>query len=207
MVTEQAVPVALVEGDSDALVVRRLLAVRGLRAEVLPMGGITNVAAHLDAIWRQDADRPVVGLCDTAERRFVARALRRHGAPFPDGTDGDDNDEVATLADLGFFVCVRDLEEELIRALGAKQVLAAVDDLGLMPAFETFAQQPQWRSRDAAEQLHRFAGAGSGRKSLLDDQLGARLDERTLPAPLAALVRAVASPPAWLRCARASRPR
>lgn len=198
MVTVPAVPVVLVEGDSDALVVRRLLAVRGLHAEVRPMGGITNVATHLRAVWSEDPDRPVTGLCDIAERRFVARALRRHGASVQDEDD---------LAELGFFVCVRDLEEELIRALGDAQVLSAVDDLGLMPAFETFAQQPQWRGRPAADQLHRFAGAGSGRKSLLADQLGARLDERTCPTPLAALVAAVAARTTSLRCGPATRPR
>ncbi|YAL81817.1 hypothetical protein ACMYYO_07615 [Dermacoccaceae bacterium W4C1] len=172
-------PVVLVEGDSDAVVVRRLIGLRDGQVQVRPMNGITNVAAHLDEVLHHDPERQVLGLVDAAERRFVARALRRHGAAI-----GDED----SLTPHGFFVCEADLEEELIRGLGAPQALEAVDDVGLMPQFETFAQQPQWRGRPLADQLHRFAGAGSGRKALLAEQMAARLTPGTTPPPLAALV-------------------
>jgi hypothetical protein len=51
---------------------------------------------------------------------------------------------------LGFFVCVADLEDELIRAAGpalVAEVFAAHGDLG---AFRTIQRQPAWRGRDEA---------------------------------------------------------
>jgi hypothetical protein len=53
----------------------------------------------------------------------------------------------AGLERLGFFVCVDDLEDELIRAGPAQvtEVFAAHGDLG---AFRTIQRQPAWRGKD-----------------------------------------------------------
>ena len=61
-------------------------------------------------------------------------------------------------------MCVADLEDELIRALGAaavEQVVAAQGELG---SFRTFQKQPAWRGRAIEEQLRRFMGTYGGRK-------------------------------------------
>ena len=70
----------------------------------------------------------------------------------------------AEMERLGFFVCVADLEEELIRALGVTAVEDVVDAQGDLGAFRSLQRQPPWRDRPPEEQLRRFFGSGSGRK-------------------------------------------
>ncbi len=171
--------VVLLEGASDAAAVRVLCDARGLDlddVDVRDMGGVTNVGHHLRAV---DDGVRVLGLYDAPEERFVVRALQREGYDVSDGSD---------LAGLGFGVCHRDLEEELIRALGTAAVERVLDELGELERFRGFQRQPQWRGRDVAEQLHRFAGTTSGRKLLLARRLAEELTPDTTPAPLAALI-------------------
>ncbi len=65
---------------------------------------------------------------------------------------------------LGFFVCVADLEDELIRALGTDEVERIFDAEGELPSFRRFQRQPAQRERTTHQQLHRSIGARSGRK-------------------------------------------
>ncbi|MBM6401306.1 ATP-dependent endonuclease [Phycicoccus sonneratiae] len=177
-------PVVLVEGESDAVVVRALLARRGAAADVVPMGGVTNLAAHLDPLGGPAPH--VLALVDAPEVRFAVGALRRHGV------------RAETLEELGWhgvLVCDRDLEDVLIRALGPDAVLDALAGMAELGAFESLAQMPHWRGRPVAEQLHRFAGSGSGRKSRLAARLADRLDPAALPDPLGPLVDAVLAMP------------
>lgn len=175
--------VVLVEGRSDAAVVEHLAAARGIDTtdgvvHVVPMGGVTNVRKHLG---RQalGPDVHVLGLCDAPEEHFVVRALQETGRPVAS------RDE---MAELGFFVCVQDLEDELMRALGPAEVESALSELGELGRFRTFQRQPEWRGRDLHDQLHRFAGSGSGRKLALATQLARQLTPATVPVPLARLV-------------------
>ena len=46
---------------------------------------------------------------------------------------------------LGFFVCVEDLADELIRSLGAASVEAILDAHGDRGPFRTLQKQPEWR--------------------------------------------------------------
>jgi hypothetical protein len=174
--------VVLVEGASDAAAVRVLCDARGLDAhdvDVREMGGITNVGHHLRAL---PDGVSVLGLYDAPEERFVVRALRAEGYDVTDAAD---------LATLGFRVCTRDLEEELIRALGPPHVERVLAELGELERFRAFQRQPQWRGRDVGEQLHRFAGTTSGRKLLLARRLAQELAPGTSPPPLASLVDAI----------------
>jgi hypothetical protein len=175
--------VVLVEGASDAAVVEVLWAARETPfagVEVRDMGGITNVGRHLDEL---DGRARVLGLCDAPEQRFVLRGLRRHGYAVADRAD---------LAAAGFHVCDRDLEDELIRALGPDRVQHVLDGLGELERFRAFQRQPQWRGRAVTAQLHRFAGTASGRKLILARTLAEELSAQTVPAPLARLVEAIA---------------
>lgn len=75
---------------------------------------------------------------------------------------------------LGFYVCVADLEEELIRSLGADSVQQVIDAEGDLRTFRTFQKQPAQRERTVEQQLRRFMGTIRGRKihyarSLIDD--------------------------------------
>ena len=85
---------------------------------------------------------------------------------------------------LGFYVCVADLEDELIRALGAasvEEVVAAQGDLG---SFRTLKKQSPWQGRTTAEQLRRFLGSGGRRKIRYARLLVDALDLSRVPRPL-----------------------
>ena len=85
---------------------------------------------------------------------------------------------------LGFFVCVADLEDELIRALGAstvEEIVAANGDLG---PWRTFQKQPEWRGRPVEAQLRRFMGSGGSRKIRYARLLVDALELCRIPRPL-----------------------
>ncbi len=152
----------LVEGESDRRAVEALAARVGLDPatyRVVAMGGVTNVARHLRELvaGRDDGLAPLVaGLCDAGEEHVVARALGAVGF----GRDLDRWD----LEGLGFFTCVDDLEDELIRAVGVSRVLSVVERERDLGAFHTLQTQPAHRDRRPEQQLHRFLGSGAGRK-------------------------------------------
>lgn len=181
-------PVAvLVEGESDreavlALARRRVTDLPTV--DVVAMGGVTNIAryvAELAASYR------LVGLYDAGEERFVRAALERAGL-----TSGPDRaaPDLATpdLAESGFHRCDRDLEEELIRALGPQRVLEVVAAAGDLAHFRGLQQQPAQRHRRLEEQLHRFFGSGSGRKIRYGRLLVDALPDDAVPAPLERLL-------------------
>lgn len=68
------------------------------------------------------------------------------------------------MEQLGFYVCVADLEDELIRSLGTAAVEQFVDAQGDLESFRTFQKQTAWRGRSTEEQLRRFFGTHSRRK-------------------------------------------
>src|SRR5215211_2764048 len=53
----------------------------------------------------------------------------------------------ADIAALGFYVCVADLEDELIRALGVVSVEEMRDAQGELGSFGTLQKQPAWQGR------------------------------------------------------------
>lgn len=175
----------LVEGDSDAVVVERLAASRGIRfhggaggAALVPMHGVTNIRRVVAELRAAHPRTALLGLADAPEERFVAAAIAEGGATLDRGG----------LAARGFFVCVRDLEDELIRALGTDAVEDALRQIGDAGRFARFQRQPEWRDRARADQLHRFAGSGAGRKRALAAQLAEGLDASTTPEPLRRLL-------------------
>jgi hypothetical protein len=180
--------VVLVEGVSDQIAVETLAARHGrdLAAEgiaVLPAGGAGGMTRYLRLFGPEGTGARLAGLCDAAEEDLVRRGLAAAGLGSP-GSRAD-------LERLGFFVCVQDLEDELIRAAGtalAAEVLAAHGDLA---AFRTIQRQPAWRGRDEAAQLRRFLGAGSQRKLRYARLLTEAIDSDRIPRPLAAVLAAV----------------
>ena len=164
-------PVVLVEGESDALVVRMLAGRRGLDCEVVAMGGITNVRRYAARLLATDPATVLLGLGDAGERRYLEKVE-------------------PPLA--GIFLCERDLEEELVRALGEAEVLEVLDETGVLGSFRTFQGQPEWRGRDFVAQVCRFAGAGSGRKALLGATFASRLRPDGVPRPLVDLLDEIA---------------
>jgi len=173
--------VVLVEGISDQLTLETLAGRRGrdLDAEgvsVVPIGGAKNIGSFLDLYGPQGFGVRLAGLCDAAEEGDFRRGLERAGL----GSD-------LTRADmerLGFFVCVADLEDELIRSLGADVVERVIEAQGDLGSFRTFQKQPAWRGRSVEEQLRRFFGTTSGRKIQSAALLVNALDLGRVPRPL-----------------------
>jgi hypothetical protein len=85
---------------------------------------------------------------------------------------------------LGFYVCVADLEDELIRALGADAVQQVVETQGDIGRFRTLQKQAPWRGRPKAEQLRRFMGSGGRRKIRYAQFLVEALELDQVPRPL-----------------------
>ncbi|MBF9034079.1 ATP-dependent endonuclease [Rhodobacterales bacterium HKCCE2091] len=184
--------VILVEGISDriALETRAALLGRDLGAErvtIVPVGGFGEIARHLARFGPGGAGLRLSGLCDADAALPVRRALARAGLGHPRTR--------ADMAALGFFVCDRTLEEELIRAVGPDAVLPVLDAGGDLRSFRTFARQPGWRDRPLADQLRRFLCAGGRRHLHYAGALAAAAPPHRFPAPLyAALSHATEDP-------------
>ncbi|MGV9377229.1 TOPRIM nucleotidyl transferase/hydrolase domain-containing protein [Nonomuraea sp. NPDC003707] len=173
--------VVLVEGVSDKSAVEALAERRGrnLAAEgisLVAMGGATNIGTYIGKFGPPGRDLRLAGLCDVGEEGDFRRSLERAGL----GSDLSRGD----LEALGFFVCVADLEDELIRALGTATVERVVDEEGELRSFRSLQKQPAWRGRATHDQLRRFMGSGGGRKIRYSALLVAALDLDRVPRPL-----------------------
>ncbi|HEX5533011.1 MAG TPA: TOPRIM nucleotidyl transferase/hydrolase domain-containing protein [Actinomycetales bacterium] len=154
--------VALVEGNSDRLALQaaarrhgRHLVAEGV--DVVAMGGITNIRAFASGYGPRGLDVPVVGLYDAPEEGIVRQGLAAAGfsaALRPGGLSG-----------LGFFPCIADLEDELIRALGADAVEAVIETAGDGRSLRLLAGMPAQRGWTREAVLRRFLGVRSGRKA------------------------------------------
>jgi hypothetical protein len=170
--------VVLVEGISDRVAIEALAERRGrnLEAEsiaIVPMGGAQAIGRFLDRFGPQGLDVRLAGLCDAGEESDFRHALERAGLGS-NLTRGD-------MEGLGFYVCVEDLEDELVRALGAtavEQLIAAQGELG---SFRTFQKQPAKRELTREEQLWRFMW---NRKARYASLLVEALDLTRVPRPL-----------------------
>ena len=177
--------VVLVEGFSDKGALEALARRRGrnLDAEgvaIMPMGGATNVGHFLARFGPMGAAVRLAGLCDAAEEGDFRRGLKRAG--FSRNLTRPD------MENLGFFVCVEDLEDELIRSLGADTVERVIGAQGDLDSFRTFQKQPAWRGRTTEDQLRRFFGTHSGRKIQSAPLLVEALDLTRVPRPLDGLI-------------------
>ncbi len=173
--------VVLVEGISDQLALEALAERRGrnLDAEgisIVPIGGATNIGSFLARFGPQGLDARLAGLCDAAEEGDFQRGLERAGL----GSNLTRTD----MERLGFYVCVADLEDELIRALGAASVEQVVDAQEELRPFRTLQKQAAWQGRTTEEQLRRFMGSGGRRKIRYARLLVEALDLTQVPRPL-----------------------
>jgi hypothetical protein len=145
--------VVLVEGISDQRAVEALARRHGrdLRVEgiaVVPMGGAHAVASFVDHYGPRGRGLRLAGLCDIGEEPFFRRALERAGV----GRCATRDD----MERLGFFVCDRDLEDELTRTLGTDAVERVISAAGETTAFRTFCKQVEKRDLSLEAQLHGF---------------------------------------------------
>ena len=177
--------VILVEGASDQRAVVTLARRRGRdlaaeRVEVVAMGGVTNIRAHLERYGPLGLDVTVAGLCDAGEVGWLRRGLQRSGF----GANVDES----SIDRLGFFVCDADLEDELIRALGTEAVERIIEAEGELRSFRTLQKQPAQLGRPLVEQLRRFIGSRGGRKLRYARAFVDELDLERVPSALDAVL-------------------
>jgi OLD-like protein len=160
--------VVLVEGITDRIALEAVAAKldRDLGwdgVEIVPIGGAQAIRR---AAAQHEGER-VVGLCDVGEERWFRRVL------------GD-----AT------YVCVQDLEDELVRALGAEGVERVIDAQQDLVTFRNFQNQPNWRGRPVEAQLRRWLQAADRRRFRYLPLFVAALEPDALPAPLVGVLAA-----------------
>jgi len=173
--------IVLVEGTSDQHALEALAERRGrsLDAEgiaIVPIGGAQSIGRFLTRFGPHGLDVRLAGLCDAGEEADFRRGLERAGL----GANLTRSD----MESLGFYVCVADLEDELIRALGVESVQRVVDSQGDLGSFRTLQKQPAWQGRVIEEQLRRFMGSGGSRKIRYAHLLVEALDLTHVPRPL-----------------------
>jgi hypothetical protein len=169
----------LVEGTSDLVAIEALADHRGVDLDaagvtLVPMGGAQAIGRFLDVFVPQGLR--LAGLCDAAEEDEFMSALERAGL--------GSNLTRGGMEGLGFFVCVEDLEDELIRAHGAAAVEEVIEAEGDLGSFRTLQKQPAWQGRPIEEQLRRFMGSGGSRKIRYARRLVDALDPAKIPRPL-----------------------
>ena len=173
--------VVLVEGASDQAALQTLAGRYGrdLNAEgvsIVPMGGATTIGHFLDLLGPNGHDYRLAGLCDAGEEGDFRRGLERAGMGIHLTRDD--------LESFGFFVCVADLEDELIRSLGPDAVVEIIDAHGELGSLRILQRQPFHRDRTIEQVLWRFMGSRSGRKSTYARLLVEALDLDRVPQPL-----------------------
>jgi hypothetical protein len=176
--------VILVEGASDrraveAVAIRRGRDLAGEGISIVAMWGATNIGRFVERFGPRGDGVSIAGLYDDAEEPVVRRALVEAGLDLGDAR--------VDLERAGFFACVEDLEDELIRAIGADAVLELVEARGELGPFRTMQKQPQWRGRPLDRQLRRFLGNAS-RKIEYAYLIVEALDLSRIPRPLDAVL-------------------
>jgi Overcoming lysogenization defect protein-like, TOPRIM domain len=168
----------LVEGVSDQRALEALARRRGRELEsegvaVVPIGGAHAIGHYLERFGPNGLDLRLAGLCDAGEESAFARGLERAGL----GT----HLARAEMEALGFYVCDRDLEHELVRAVGVDAVLRIIESENELGSFTTFQKQPAKRELVLEEQLWRFMW---NRKIRYATLLVDALDLERVPRPL-----------------------
>jgi hypothetical protein len=129
---DNAVAVVLVEGISDQIALDTAGVGRGrdLAAErvvIVPMGGAHAIGRFLTRLDPLRTRVRIAGLCDLHEAEIFRRGLVKTNVGSPRTQAG--------LEELGFYICVDDLEDELIRAVGTAGVEALFDSQGDLGSF------------------------------------------------------------------------
>lgn len=190
---ESSRAVILVEGISDQIAIETLAIRRGrdLDAEgvtVLPIGGAQAITRYAREFGpgacpersRRGQQLLLAGFCDVDAAETLRRGLTKAGVGNPQTT--------TDMASLGFYICVKDLEDELIRAAGVEAIEAIIESQGELGAFRTFQHQPEWRGRPIHDQLHRFFGSKSRRSLRYARLVIETIESSRVPRPLDAVL-------------------
>jgi hypothetical protein len=183
--------IVLVEGVTDELAVtlaaRRLgrdLEAKGVT--VVPTNGAHAISRYLRQLRAEEPGARLAGLYDEREEDVIRTALERAG-------HGQNLDR-SELERLGFFACVADLEDELIRAAGATSISRLIELERDAQPWRTFRSQHAWQGRPVDQQFRRFIRSVSERNSRYIRAIVETIDLSRLPRPLLMLLDHVAPP-------------
>lgn len=176
--------VVLVEGISDLFALRALAQRNGrdLDSEgvtIVDMEGAGGLDTFLKLLGPDGFKLRIAGLCDCDKEPQWAQIVMQ--AKLCRGTTRTD------LNNAGFFVCDRDLEDELIRAHGITDMLKLIDEEGETNAFTKFCVQPDQKGKTQVEQLRSFMGK-KGRKVRYAPLVIDRLPLAKVPSPLSGVL-------------------
>ena len=120
-------------------------------------------------------------LDDEGEEGVIRGALERAGY--------GQNLDRSRLEELGFFACIADLEEELIRAVGETILSRLIELEGDAQPWHTFRKQHAWQDRPVDQQIRRFIRSVSERNGRYIRAIVETIDPSRLPRPLRLLKR------------------
>ena len=177
--------IVLVEGETDelALTLAALRLGRDLKAEgvsVVPINGAHAISRFLRQLAAEEPGAKLCGLYDEAEEEVIRAALERAGY--------GPNLDRSRLARVGFFACIADLEEELIRAASETNLARLIELAGDGQPWRTFRNQHAWQGRPVDQQFHRFIRSVSERNSRYIRAIVETIDMARLPRPLRLLL-------------------
>ncbi len=183
--TPDADAIVLVEGISDQIAIETLATRQGFDLQaraivVVPIGGAQAAGNYMSMFGPGGQGLPLAGFCDADAAETFRRAVVRADVGSPV--------DVSEMAALGFHLCHRDLEDELIRAAGTDTMLVVVESQGELGSFHTMQKQVKWRGRATAEQLHRFIRSKATRSQRYARVVLEVIEPEQAPAPLVALL-------------------
>jgi hypothetical protein len=177
--------IILVEGVTDelALTLAAWRSGRDLKAEgvsVVPINGAHAISRFLRELAAEEPGANLAGLYDEGEEGVIRRALERAGyGPNLDRTQ---------LEAVGFFACITDLEDELIRAVSEADLSRLIELAGDAQPWRKFRNQHAWHGRPVHQQFHRFIRSVSERNSRYIRAIVETADPSVLPRPLRLLL-------------------
>ncbi len=177
--------IVLVEGVTDelALTLAARRSGRDLKAEgvtVVPINGAHAIGPFLRRLAAEEPGANLAGLYDEGEEEVIRAALERAGYGL--------NLDRSRLEGVGFFACVADLEDELIRAASQTNLSRLIVLEGDTQPWRKFRNQRAWHDRPVDQQFRRFIRSVSERNSRYIRAIVETLDLSRLPRPLRLLL-------------------
>lgn len=153
--------IVLVEGNSDRVALEVFARRLGITMPtIMAIGGAHAAMRVATSIRETTPYERIIGMVDAGEQRSFARAI----------------DEV--------FVCDRDLEDELIRALAIDATLRVIEHQDELDSFRTLQKQPAYRDRQLVDQVRQFLHGRSGNKARYAALFAEAIELRSIPVPI-----------------------
>jgi hypothetical protein len=177
--------IVLVEGVTDelALTLAARRSGRDLETEgvtVVPINGAHAISRFLRQLAAEEPGARLAGLYDEGEEEVIRTALERAGYGR--------NLDRSRLEGIGFFACVADLEDELIRAASETNLSRLIVLEGDAQPWRKFRNQHAWHGRPVDQQFRRFIRSVSERNSRYIRAIVETIDLSRLPRPLRLLL-------------------